>query len=109
MDSRGTILVADYVWTHKARPTGTDLTALHEEVVAVGSPRSEDAVSMQAFEFADKWGYAKWTRREDTAQITAVAKLFEAWPDDMHRLARTISLLGKLDQIRHSRPGLATE
>jgi hypothetical protein len=95
-----TILVADYVWTHQARPTGTDLTALREEVVAVGSPRSDDAVSMQAFEFADKWGYATWTGREDTAQITAVAALFESWHEDMHRLARTIALLGKLDQIR---------
>lgn len=98
-----TILVADYVWTHKARPTGTDLTALHEKVVAVGSLRSEDAVSMQAFEFADKWGYATWTGREDTAQITAVAQLFETCHDDMHRLARTIALLGRLDQIRRSR------
>jgi hypothetical protein len=95
-----TILVADYVWTHKARPTGADLTALREEVVAVGSSRSEDAVSMQAFEFADEWGYATWTGREGTVQIAAIAKLFEACHHDMHRLARTIALLGKLHQIR---------
>lgn len=95
-----TILVADYVWIHKVRPTGTELTALREEVVAVGLPRSEEAVSMQAFEFADEWGYATWTGREGTVQITAVARLFEGYPDEMHRLARTIALLGKLDKIR---------
>ena len=95
-----TILVADWVWTHEARPTGTDLTRLRDEVAAVGSPRSEDAVSMQAFEFAAEWGHAEWTGRDSTAQITAIAKLFKACHKDMQRLARTISLLAKLDQAR---------
>lgn len=88
---------------------GTDRTALHEQVVAVGSPRSEDALSMQAFEFADEWGHAKWIGREGTVQIAAPARLFEARLDDMHRLTCTITLLGKLDQIRHSRPTRPTE
>jgi hypothetical protein len=91
-----TIVTADWVWTNKRRPTGVELTELRDTLALVGTPRSEDAVSWQAFEFADRWGYATWNNREGGVQMTGVAMLFESCPDDMHRRAEEIILMARL-------------